>query len=182
MKTDKRKVSATPAGNAEVDAIYGLPGHLIRRCHQISVALFHEECEAFGITPPQYAVLRMLAVNDGVDQITMAGLVALNRTTAGEVVGRLEAAKLLERRDGSADRRVRNLYITRAGRQLVKDIGARVRRVQERLLEPLDKAERAQFIEFLTRIASVNNELSRAPLRPARTTAARAAGRSPPQR
>src|SRR6266446_2270127 len=142
-----------------------MPGHLIRRCHQISVALFHQECAAYGITPQQYAVLRVLAAHDGVDQITLAGLAAFNRTTAGELVARMEEAGFLTRRDGSADRRVKNIFITKAGRQLVKDVDAGVRRVQERLLEPLDKTERAQFIAYLARIASVNNELSRAPLR-----------------
>ena len=51
--------------------------------HQISVALFHQECAAYEITPQQYAVLRVLATHDGVDQITLAGLAAFNRTTAG---------------------------------------------------------------------------------------------------
>jgi DNA-binding MarR family transcriptional regulator len=152
----------------ESEALYGMPGHLIRRCHQISVALFHQECAAFGITPQQYAALRMLATHNGVDQITLAGLVALNRTTAGDVVARLEAAGSLKRQDGSDDRRVKNLFITHAGRQMIKDVDSRVRRVQERLLEPLNKKERAQFIAFLARIASVNNEISRAPLRSAR--------------
>lgn len=151
----------------EQDALYGMPGHLIRRCHQISVALFHQECAAFGITPQQYAALRMLATHNGVDQITLAGLVALNRTTAGDVVARLEASGWLEREEGR-DRRVKNLLITDGGRQMIKDVDSRVRRVQERLLEPLNKKERAQFIAFLARIASVNNEFSRAPLRSAR--------------
>ena len=131
------------------------------------MALFHEECEAFGITPQQYAALRTLAEHDGVDQITLAGLVALNRTTTGEVVARLETGAMLKRQDSTEDRRVKNLYITRAGRRLVNDLDARVRRVQERLLEPLDRKEQALLIEFLARIASVNNQLSRAPLRPA---------------
>jgi len=145
-----------------------MPGHLIRRCHQISIALFHQECAAFEITPQQYAVLRVLATHDGVDQITVAGLAAFNRTTAGELVARLEQMGLLTRQDGNNDRRVKNLFITKAGRRLLKDIHAAVHRVQERLLEPLGKAQRRQFIASLARIAEVNNELSRAPLRPPR--------------
>lgn len=159
-----RATEGTP-GNAETNSLYDMPGHLIRRCHQISVALFHQECADFGVTPQQYAVLRVLATHDGVDQITLAGLAAFNRTTAGELVARLEAAGLLTRADGSDDRRVKNLFITKAGRQLVKGLHAGVQRVQERLLEPLDKAERKRFVACLARIADVNNELSRAPLR-----------------
>ena len=147
-------------------ALYQLPGHLIRRCHQISVALFFEECAAFDITPQQYAVLRALAANDGVDQITLAGLAAFNRTTAGEIVERMESAGLVARRNSKLDRRMKNIFITEMGRRLLADANAAVRRVQERLLTPLDRDERARFIEYLARIASENNELSRAPLRP----------------
>ena len=154
--------------NAESGSLNEMPGHLIRRCHQISVALFHQECASCGITPQQYAVLRVLATHDGADQITLAGLAAFNRTTAGELVVKLERLGFLTRQDGSEDRRVKNLFITRAGRELLKDIDAGVRRVQERLLEPLDKAQRKRFIACLARIADVNNELSRAPLRPPR--------------
>lgn len=146
-------------------SLYGMPGHLIRRCHQISVALFHQECAGYGITPQQYAVLRVLSEHDGIDQISLAGLAALNRTTAGELVARMEESGYLTRQDGSSDRRLKNLFVTDAGRKLVADVDAAVRRVQDRLLEPLDRKLRKQFIECLARIAEVNNELSRAPLR-----------------
>jgi len=153
------------AAGAAPGSLYAMAGHLIRRCHQISVALFHQECVAYGITPQQYAVLRVLADHEGVDQITLAGLAAFNRTTAGELVGRLEHAGYLTRQDGSEDRRVKNLFATKAGLKLLRDVDGGVRRVQERLLEPLTPAERRQFMTYLARIASVNNELSRAPLR-----------------
>jgi DNA-binding MarR family transcriptional regulator len=148
-------------------ALYGMPGHLIRRCHQIAVALFFEECAEFEITPQQYAVLSVLADNDGVDQISMAGLAALNRTTAGEIVERMVSAGLLERRENPQDRRVKNIFLTKSGLELLNGVHDAVVRVQHRLLQPLSPAERETFIELLARIASENNELSRAPLRPA---------------
>ena len=77
---NSRPVPTAP--QREPGALYRMPGHLIRRCHQISVALFLEECAAYDATPQQYAVLSALAENDGVDQITLAGLCAFNRTTA----------------------------------------------------------------------------------------------------
>jgi DNA-binding MarR family transcriptional regulator len=160
-----KKPVAKTATLKKTASLYELPGHLIRRCHQISVALFLQECAAFGITPQQYAVVRVLADHDGADQITVAGLAAFNRTTAGELVARMEEAGYLTRVDSSNDRRVKNLFLTKVGRNLLKDVEASVHRVQERLLEPLDKTERKQFIDCLARIAKVNNELSRAPLR-----------------
>jgi DNA-binding MarR family transcriptional regulator len=164
----KKAIPAAPGPTTrrgDAGALYRLPGHLIRRCHQISVALFFEECAAFDITPQQYAVLSALAANDGVDQITLAGLAAFNRTTAGEIVERMEAAGLVARRNSSLDRRMKNIFITGSGRRLLADANAAVLRVQERLLGPLDPGERERFIGYLARIASENNELSRAPLR-----------------
>lgn len=155
----------TTARLAHPDDLYRLPGHLIRRCHQIAVALFMEETAAYALTPQQYASLAVLASNDGVDQITLAGLAAFNRTTAGEVLGRLEAAGLVTRTDSATDRRVKTIHITKAGRALLAQVQGAIARVQERLLVPLSATERRRFVEYLARIASENNELSRAPLR-----------------
>ncbi len=155
----------TATRSASPDDPYRMPGHLIRRCHQIAVALFMEETAAYALTPQQYASLAVLANNDGVDQITLAGLAAFNRTTAGEVIGRVEAAGFVTRSDSALDRRVKNIHITKAGRKLLADVDGAIQRVQERLLVPLNAAERRQFVEYLARIASENNELSRAPLR-----------------
>jgi DNA-binding MarR family transcriptional regulator len=154
-----------PAKAKNAAYLYDLPGHLIRRCHQISVALFHQECAAYNITPQQYAAMRVLADNDGVDQITLAGLAAINRTTAGELITRMEEAGYLTRKDNLKDMRVKLLFITKAGLKLISDVDAAVLRVQQKLLAPLNVAERKNFISYLARIADVNNELSRAPLR-----------------
>lgn len=159
------KFASKTAKVKKTASLYELPGHLIRRCHQISVAIFLEECIAFGITPQQYAIMRVLEVHDGVDQITVAGLAALNRTTTGELVARLDDQGYLARVGSNEDRRVKNLFITQAGIALIQAVDASVLRVQERLLKPLNKTERKTFISYLARIAEVNNELSRAPLR-----------------
>ncbi len=144
--------------------IQTIAAHLIRRCHQIAVALFHEECPE-ALTPIQFAVLALLRQYDGIDQITLAGLAALNRSTAGEVVARMESAGLLRRADDPDDRRMKNLYLTSNGGRLLERVEASIARVQQRLLAPLDEDERARFLDYLGRIASENNDLSRAPLR-----------------
>ena len=105
------------------------------------------------------------AICSATDQITLAGLAAFNRTTAGEVLGRLEAAGLVTRSDSATDGRVKTIHITKAGRALLAQVQDAIARVQERLLVPLSATERRQFVEYLARIASENNELSRAPLR-----------------
>ena len=41
--------------------VFTLPGHLLRRCHQIAVAVFLDECRDHDLTPPQFATLAALA-------------------------------------------------------------------------------------------------------------------------
>ncbi|RTL49122.1 MAG: MarR family transcriptional regulator [Rhodocyclaceae bacterium] len=145
--------------------LYAMPAHLIRRCHQIAQGLFHEECAKHDLTPIQYGVLLLLQKHAGVDQITLAGLAALNRSTAGDVLKRLEAAGLIERHESPEDRRVWLVHLTPEGDKLIRKVEALVLRVQERLLEPLNPQERTIFLDCLARIADENNERSRAPLR-----------------
>ena len=68
-----------------------MPGHLARRFQQIAVAIFHAELSETGydLTPVQYAALVVLSEKPGIDQATLAGLIADDRTTIGGVTDRL---------------------------------------------------------------------------------------------
>ncbi len=86
-----------------------MPGHLIRRLHQISFALFVDQAKAFDITPVQYAALAAINNHPGIDQTTLSNVIAFDRTTIGDVVGRLEKKKLIKRLNGAVDRRTKSL-------------------------------------------------------------------------
>ena len=55
-------------------SLWERPGFLIRRLHQIHVALFLEECREFDVTPVQYALMTALIVTPGLDQITISAV------------------------------------------------------------------------------------------------------------
>lgn len=163
-KTGAKPTQELPKGIQDSE-LYGLPGHLVRRCHQIATGLFHEELAEYGLTPAQFAVLRRLYELGSVDQITLSGYAAINHVTMGEVTRRLEGRGLLARRVNPEDRRARLLSLTDLGRELTERAMPAVYRVQERLLSPLRAAERKTLTALLQRIADENNELSRAPLK-----------------
>jgi MarR family transcriptional regulator, lower aerobic nicotinate degradation pathway regulator len=140
-----------------------LPGHHIRRLHQIAVAIFLQETEAHGLTPVQYGALQTVANAPGLDQRTLARTIGLDTSTIGGVVDRLEARGLLLRNASPGDRRVRLLTLTAAGRELLAAAVPSMLRAQERMLEPLPKRERAEFLRMLRVLVTANNELSRAP-------------------
>ena len=75
------------------------PGHLARRFQQIAVAVFHAAVEDAGydLTPVQYAALTTVGMQPGIDQATLAGLIAYDRTTITGVVDRLVQKGLVVR-------------------------------------------------------------------------------------
>ena len=99
-----------------------LPGHDIRRLHQIAVALFMQETESFGITPVQFAALQAVHNVPGTDQRTLARTIGFDTSTIAGVIDRLEARGLTLRSASAQDRRVRLLTLTEAGQQLLADV------------------------------------------------------------
>ena len=143
--------------------LQGLPGHSIRRLHQIAVAVFLRETQAHGVTPVQYAALQTVGDTPGIDQRTLAANIGLDTSTIAGVLDRLEARGLLARSASPDDRRVRRLTLTPAGRALLKLLVPDMQRAQQRMLAPLPKAERAEFMRMLQVLVTSNNALSRAP-------------------
>lgn len=140
-----------------------LPGHYIRRLQQIAVAVFLQETEQHGLTPVQYSVLQGVQNSPRIDQRTLARSIGFDTTTIAGVIDRLEARGLMLRNASSTDKRVRLLTLTNEGSQLVADIVPSMLRAQERMLDPLTKAERTEFMRMLRTLVSTNNDLSRAP-------------------
>ena len=148
--------------SASVD-LEALPGHYIRRLQQIAVAIFLQETEAAGVTPVQYAALQTVRNSPGLDQRTLARSIGFDTSTIASVIDRLEARGLMQRNASAEDRRVRRLTLTADGEALLDACMPGMLRAQERILEPLPKAEREEFMRMLRLLVTANNELSRAP-------------------
>ena len=148
-----------------MDAVYTAPGYLFRRMQQIAVAIFVEECRAYDLTPVQYAALIAIHTHPGIDATRLSAVIAFDRSTLGNVIERLEAKRLIERKPSGGDKRVKLLYLTRPGASLLRDIMPSVERAQARMLQPLKATDRKALMTLLTQLVDLNNEASRVPLR-----------------
>lgn len=144
------------------EPLYVQPGHLLRRAQQISASIFHDEID--GVTPIQYAVLCVVLAHPLVGQVAMAGLAAIDTSTAASVALRLEEKGLLTRGVDPADRRQRLLSLTPQGRDLLVQANAGIGRLHRRIFEKFSAEEEAQFMMLLEKLVHVNNYQSRAPL------------------
>ncbi len=130
------------------------PGFLIRRLHQIHVALFQESCAQFDVTPLQYSLLSALAERGTADQTSLAADIALDRTTTTGALKRLAARKLVERAIDHEDRRARVCRLTPSGASLLARLEAPAREAHRATLGSLSKKEQALFTATMQRIVA----------------------------
>lgn len=130
------------------------PGFLIRRLHQIHVALFSGNCAQFDITPVQYSLMSALAQRGSADQTTLAGDVLLDRTTATGALTRLAARGLIERVTSGRDRRSRECRLTPDGLKLLQQMESAARTAHRDTLAPLDPSRQALLMDLLREVVA----------------------------
>ncbi len=141
------------------------PGHYIRRLQQIAVGLFVDECDAFGVTPVQFAAMQAIQDQPSIDQRSLASSIGLDTSTIAGVIDRLDARGLVQRSASKQDKRVRLLSLTVPGQKLLKQVVPAMLKAQQRILAPLPTKEQEQFMKMLVKLVDGNNGASRAPRR-----------------
>jgi MarR family transcriptional regulator, lower aerobic nicotinate degradation pathway regulator len=150
--------------NRDAQDIYSRPGHLVRRLQQIAVAIFMEETAEFDVTPVQYSALLAVRNHPGIDQTSLMKIIAFDRSTIGDVVKRLENKRLIRRATSDADRRTKILSITPSGRHLLSKVKKAVDAAQDKIIAPLSREERREFMRMMHKLVQLNNDHSRVPM------------------
>jgi len=132
-----------------------MPGHLIRRLHQISTHVFMTRTReaGFDLTPVQFAALDAIRESPGIDQAGLAEAVAKDRATIGAVADRLEQKGLVTRKVNAQDKRARILALTEDGEALVAALKPLVEQLQAEILPGLNETEYRLFIELAAKAA-----------------------------
>ena len=136
------------------------PGHLIRRAQQLAVAIFMEETAGHDATPVQFAILNALIDDPGEDQVTLSNRVAFDPATLGSVVGRIEAKGWVTRKADRGDKRRKLLWITPEGEKVALGMKRAVSKAQQRIVAPLETAERLQLSALLAKLVSGHEDLA----------------------
>ena len=134
------------------------PGHLIRRAHQMAVAIFMEETAGFDVTPVQFAILNALIDTPGEDQVTLAGRVAFDAATSGSVISRLEAKGWVRREADARDKRRKLLWVTPDGAKVAQRMKRPVGLAQSRIVRTLEEAEAQELVRLLGKLVAGHEE------------------------
>jgi DNA-binding MarR family transcriptional regulator len=137
-----------------------LVGHLIARARSALLTGLDTELEPFGLTGPQFAVLKNVA--DGLAD-TAADLCRTMHYDTGSMtrmVDRLEEKAVLRRERCTQDRRVVYLRITDTGNDLLPQLRVAAGRVISRHLAGFDSAEVRDFKHYLERMIENGQSVS----------------------
>ena len=133
------------------------PGYLIRRLHQIHVALFQERCAAFEITPLQYSLLTALAKRGTADQTTLAADIALDRTTTTGALKRLQSRRFVDRSTARHDRRSQLCRLTKSGSALLKKMEKPARTAHLDTIADLSRADQKRLVAMMQKIVAARS-------------------------
>ncbi len=135
-----------------------MPGHLIRRLHQISTQVFQKYLQEtdYDITSVQYATMLVLKDNPGIEQAQVASLIAHDRATIGGVIDRLEQKGYLIRLVSARDRRAREVSLSEEGLKVVEEVTPVVEALQRNILANLSNAEASRLTAILRKAVGLD--------------------------
>lgn len=143
-----RAVPPSKKPRATLSRLYARPGFLLRRAHQISAAVFEDECRELQLTPAQFGVLTVLQAHPGLGQSSLARALGFDKVTVLRVLRGLEARGLVER-ESTAGRRNVSVQLTEVGTQILENAQRPAERAYRRLMSPLDREQQAQLLQLL---------------------------------
>jgi DNA-binding MarR family transcriptional regulator len=115
---------------------------------------FKEILEPFELHPREFAVLRAVGFQEGQTQQALGERLQIPPSRMVSIVDELEGRGFLERHPNPADRRVRELHLTAAGRKALDQAFAEAVAFEQQVTAPLSAAERKQLLDLLDRVAA----------------------------
>ena len=146
---------------ASLSRLYARPGFLLRRAHQISAAVFEDECRSLQLTPAQFGVLTVLQAHPGLGQSSLARALGFDKVTVLRVLRGLETRGLVAR-ESAAGRRNVSVALTAQGENLLCDAQKPAERAYRRLMAPLGRDQQQQLLDLLQQLTGELEDDARA--------------------
>lgn len=127
--------------------------HLLKRAVQYSVHRYNEEVGKSGLTHRQFTVLVAVDANDGKSQTELVKITGIDRSTLADMVARMMAQGLVQRRRTKEDARTNSVKLTPAGKKMLKTAQAGAEDVDKSLLGLFPVADRKTLIDCLAELA-----------------------------
>jgi DNA-binding MarR family transcriptional regulator len=109
----------------------------------------------WDLSPSQFNVLNLLSDHPkGLSQIELGRLLVMHRSNVTGLIDRLEARRLVRRRDNSTDRRAFNVMLTPAGKKLIRQIQPYYHRAADEVWSDLPLKRANQLVAELVAVSA----------------------------
>ncbi|HXR31080.1 MAG TPA: MarR family transcriptional regulator [Solirubrobacterales bacterium] len=113
---------------------------------------FAQRLAALDLHPPLFRVLNMVDAAEGRSQQAIGEAIGAPASRMVAIVDELERRELIERRPHPSDRRIRALYLTPAGRELLARGRVIAMEHEEDLTRGLSQADRKRLVALLQKL------------------------------
>ncbi|MBU9846787.1 MarR family winged helix-turn-helix transcriptional regulator [Rahnella ecdela] len=121
--------------------------HIMRKVFQQHTARW-QQCIP-ELTKPQYAVMRSVAENPGIEQVQLTGVAISSKATLAEMLSRLESRGLLVRQADPADKRRRFITLTAEGNAVLAKTQPVSQQVDTEFLARLSPDDQQHLVRLL---------------------------------
>lgn len=127
-------------------------GYLLRQAATAHRVRMERALADLGVTPPQFAVMTMLAAYPGASNADLARTSLLTPQTVSVIVANLLRAGTVERTAHAVHGRIQTLALSASGMRLLARCRARVQTVEAHLADRLGETEEAAVRRWLVRV------------------------------
>lgn len=139
-----------------MEAIETCISFLLSKASQHVSAAAKSRLSAYGVTPVQYAVLKVLWDDDGISGAAIGERLQIDSATITGVIDRLANAGFVERQADAADRRVNRVVLTATGRALHAPLDREMDAVNAEVFAQLSPADGELLRRLLSTIGHVD--------------------------
>jgi DNA-binding MarR family transcriptional regulator len=118
---------------------------------------FRRHIAPLGLTQVEFTVLSLLATNRDVTQLQLGRALGAAPSNLTNLLGRLEAKRLIQRHRSSHDARAQTIALTRSGAALAGKAAAHANGMEDNVLRHLSDGERSMLFELLQKVARLRH-------------------------
>jgi DNA-binding MarR family transcriptional regulator len=156
MSADKAMSRDSAADIARNWQLEGGIGFLLRLLEARYDVLYQNLTRQNDITPRQFGVLTALYQQGPLTPSVLAERISCDRNTLSEMLKRMTARKLISKKNNSEDRRSIQVQITAKGEEALFAVVPAAAELQNIMLAPLRKEDRAHFLKCMLAIAKAS--------------------------
>lgn len=129
-------------------------GFLLHDASRLLRKRFEQRASGYGLSSAQWRLLVRVYKEEGIAQARLAELLEIEPISVSRLLDRMEEAGLVERRADTADRRVKNIYLTDKTRPIFGEMRSVAAKVFDHAMTGLSPEERRATLNGLKTICS----------------------------